>query len=251
VAAAPTIKWLGGRRRTVRRTVAARSALPETSATAALVLDLGGVVLPTLFEANSFDGFAGPFGDDAAYAAVERGDLEERDYWTRLQTARPDVDVKSLWLGSEPVRPEIETAIRKLGGRVKIAALTNDMGHWFGPDWLQSFPLVAAFDCVVESAQFGLMKPDPEVFLRTAELIGEAPDRCLFVDDLPANLVGAREAGMQAILFDVADPAGSVRRMLDELGVGGCDPPPAPPANGHRGNAVFRLPGRPGDRRGG
>ena len=229
----------------VRRTVAARSALPERSSVAALVLDLGGVVLPTLFEGNSFDGFSGPFGDDASYAAVERGDLDERAYWSRLQAARPDVDVRALWGSSEPVRPEIETAIRKLGGRVKIAALTNDMGHWFGAGWVESFPLIAAFDCVVESAQFGLMKPDPEVFRKTAELIGEAPERCLFVDDLPANLAGAREAGMRAILFDVTDPAGSACRMLDELGVLGCEVPGAAAAtNGHRGAAIFRLPGR-------
>ena len=158
--------------------------------------------------------------------------------------------MKSLWLRSEPVRPEIEKAIRKLGGRVKIAALTNDMGHWFGPDWLQSYPLIAAFDCVIESSQFGLMKPDPEVFVRTAELIGEAPDRCLFVDDLPANLAGAREAGMQAILFDdVTDPAGSVRRMLDYLVVAGCEaPPPSPSANGHQGGDL--PPARPAGRRG-
>ena len=160
------IRWLGGRRRVLRRTVVARSGNAASTPVAALVLDLGGVVLPTLFEVHGFLGSAGPFGADRAYAAVERGDLDERAYWRRLEAARPDVDVSELWKGSQAVRPEIETAIRKLGGRVKIAALTNDMKHWFGEEWLDDYPLVAAFDCVVESAQFGLMKPDPEVFLR-------------------------------------------------------------------------------------
>ena len=91
-----------------------------------------------------------------------------------------------------------------------------------GEEWLDDYPLVAAFDCVVESAQFGLMKPDPEVFLRTAELLGEQPERCLFVDDLPANLAGARSAGMTTLLFDVRDPACSAERMLAVFGLNGC-----------------------------
>ena len=229
----------------LRRTVAARSAASAMPPIAALVLDLGGVVLPSLFEMHGFLRSKGPFGDDRAYAAVERGDLEERDYWRRLEDARPGVDVAELWRRSQGVRPEIEAAIRKLGGRVKIAALTNDMGHWFGEGWREDYPLVAAFDCIVEAAQFGLLKPDPEVFLRTAELIGEAPERCLFVDDLPANLAGARAAGMSTLLFDVRDPAGSVQRMLAVFGLDGCGPaaavePPHPSA----GAPVFRLPGR-------
>ena len=245
MAATATIRWLGGRRRMLRRTVAARSATATTPPIAALVLDLGGVVLPTLFEVHGFLGSVGPFGDDRAYAAVERGELEERDYWRRLEAARPGADVSELWRRSQGVRPEIETAIRKLGGRVKIAALTNDMRHWFGEDWLEDYPLVAAFDCVVESAQFGLMKPDPEVFLRTAELLGEAPDRCLFVDDLPANLAGARAAGMSTLLFDVVEPAASARRMLAVFGLKGCGPVVAPgPPEPRKGAAVFRLPGR-------
>ena len=48
------------------------------------------------------------------------------------------------------------------------------------------------------SADFGLRKPAPEVFLRTLEALGVAPSRTLFVDDLFANVRGARAAGLHA-----------------------------------------------------
>jgi len=48
------------------------------------------------------------------------------------------------------------------------------------------------------SADFGLRKPAPAVFLRTLEALGVAPARTLFVDDLFANVRGARAAGLHA-----------------------------------------------------
>lgn len=48
------------------------------------------------------------------------------------------------------------------------------------------------------SADFGLRKPAPEVFLRTLEMLDAAPAHTLFVDDLFANVRGARAAGLHA-----------------------------------------------------
>ncbi|HHA2974316.1 TPA: HAD-IA family hydrolase [Stenotrophomonas maltophilia] len=48
------------------------------------------------------------------------------------------------------------------------------------------------------SADFGLRKPAPAVFLRTLEALDVAPARTLFVDDLFANVRGARAAGLHA-----------------------------------------------------
>jgi hypothetical protein len=70
------------------------------------------------------------------------------------------------------------------------------------------------------------------------------------VDDLQANLRGAREAKMHTRFFDVRDPAGSVAGVLADLDLT-ADGPPAPgrafrrsgaaPATG----AAFRAPAVP------
>jgi putative hydrolase of the HAD superfamily len=199
------------RRRALRRT---------RTSIGTVLLDMGGVVIPTLFESSAVPGFpAGPTGPDAEYAAMERGAEQEREYWARLARRRPDLDIGALWRDCSYVRVEVVTLLARLAGRVTVVAFTNDMAHWFGADWPSRFPAVTRFDGVLEASRLGVLKPDPAAFTAAAAALGEDPHRCLFVDDLAANLDGARDAGMAAELFDVTDPAGSCARVLEAVGL--------------------------------
>jgi FMN phosphatase YigB (HAD superfamily) len=200
-----------GRRQALRRT---------RTAISTVLLDMGGVVIPTLFESTAVPGFpAGPTGDDAEYRAVEQGREQERDYWARLARRRPDIDIGALWRDCSYVRAEVVALLGRLAGRVRVVAFTNDMAHWFGSDWPERFPAVTRFDAVLEAAKLGVLKPAPEAFRAAAAALGEDPRRCLFVDDLAANLDGARAVGMAATPFAVTDPAGSVAAILDAVGL--------------------------------
>ena len=42
-------------------------------------------------------------------------------------------------------------------------------------------------------------KPDPEVYLAAASLVGASPDRCIVIEDAAAGIEGARSAGMRSI----------------------------------------------------
>lgn len=191
------------------------------------MLDMGGVIIPTLFESVAVDGFpAGPLAGEEPYARVERGDVPERDYWAALADRRPDLDVGALWRACSRVRTEWRTTVGALAGRVRLVAFTNDMTHWFGADWPSRFPELAAFDRILEAARLGAMKPDPEAFRRACAALGEAPQRCLFVDDLAVNLDGASAAGLQTMLFDVRDPGSSVAALGARLGVAPALPSP-------------------------
>lgn len=204
------------RRRALRRT--------RSTAITTIVLDIGGVVIPTLFESVTSPGFpSGPFqhpgNPDHEYPLVESGELPERDYWARLAERRPDLDIGALWRGCSAVRAEVTGLIERVGSRVRLTAFTNDMAHWFGPDWPRRFPILQLFDTIVEAAVLGVFKPDPAAFRAAAGALGEDPSRCLFVDDLAVNLTGATEAGMHTQLFDVRDPAGSTDRIAAQLGL--------------------------------
>jgi HAD superfamily hydrolase (TIGR01509 family) len=63
-------------------------------------------------------------------------------------------------------------------------------------DWL---PL---FDVQVYSCDLGLVKPDEAIYDRLIEELAVAPARILFVDDIGANVEGAKRAGLQAVLFE-------------------------------------------------
>ena len=223
--------WDVRRRRAVRRAAGTRTADPDSPRrVSVLLLDVGGVVIPSLFESVSLAGFpSGPLSGEPAWGMVQRGETTERDYWAVVAAERPGLDVAGLWRACSQVRDELRRSLDALAERVRLVAFTNDMAYFFGEAWPERFPEMQAFDVIVEAARLGVHKPDPEAFLAAAAWVGERPDRCLFVDDLQANLDGAKRAGMHTRLFDVRDPGGSVRRVLEDL-----DLAAQPPAGAER-----------------
>ncbi|WP_245975827.1 HAD-IA family hydrolase [Amycolatopsis palatopharyngis] len=73
--------------------------------------------------------------------------------------------------------------------------------------------LSAYFDEQVFSGEVGVAKPDREVFLLTADLLGVPADACVFVDDAARNVAGAVAAGMVGVHHS------SVSETLTELAV--------------------------------
>jgi putative hydrolase of the HAD superfamily len=67
--------------------------------------------------------------------------------------------------------------------------------------WPES-ELAGLFDVETFSSECGLVKPEPEIYLRTAEALGVEAADCLFVGD-GANdeLAGAERVGMTPVLF--------------------------------------------------
>jgi epoxide hydrolase-like predicted phosphatase len=84
----------------------------------------------------------------------------------------------------------------------KVAICTNNIAA-FRSTWQQQVP-VALFDVVVDSSEVGVRKPDPAIYLLTADRLGVEPDQCVFLDDHPGNVAAAEAVGMTGLL--VADP---------------------------------------------
>ena len=66
--------------------------------------------------------------------------------------------------------------------------------------------LAGLFDAETFSSECGLVKPEPEIYLRTADALGVDAAECFFVGD-GANdeLAGAARVGMTPVLFAPAD----------------------------------------------
>jgi putative hydrolase of the HAD superfamily len=58
----------------------------------------------------------------------------------------------------------------------------------------------AITDDIVYSHEVGLRKPDPAVYALTASRLGVEPGEVAFLDDVAANVEGARAAGWHAVL---------------------------------------------------
>jgi putative hydrolase of the HAD superfamily len=89
---------------------------------------------------------------------------------------------------------DVEPALRRLKRRYRLFALSN------GNADLQRTGLAELFDGHVTAISAGAPKPDARIFANLRELAGVDAAQILHVGDDPhADVVGATQAGMQAI----------------------------------------------------
>jgi HAD superfamily hydrolase (TIGR01509 family) len=83
---------------------------------------------------------------------------------------------------------------------MKTALLSNvgrdSLSRRFSDDELHN-----NFDVVVASGDVGVMKPDPEIYKHTAQLLGVEAADCVMIDDRETHCAGARAVGMQSICY--------------------------------------------------
>lgn len=91
---------------------------------------------------------------------------------------------------SPAIREMLET-LRRRG--LKLAVGSSSRNAVF---ILQRLEAEGYFDAVCDGTMIRKSKPDPEVFLKAAELVNTAPERCLVVEDAAAGLESAAAAGM-------------------------------------------------------
>src|SRR5438876_696441 len=69
----------------------------------------------------------------------------------------------------------------------------------------------------VLSGREGVRKPEAAIYLLAADRLRVEPDRCVFVDDMPANVDGAKAVGMAGVLH--RDAAITIPKLEALLGV--------------------------------
>ncbi len=77
--------------------------------------------------------------------------------------------------------------------------------------WIKE--LFSNFDGLVFSGPIGLIKPNREIFEYLLKKFELKAEECLFIDDAPGNLEGAKRVGIQGYLFD--GDTEQLRKYLD------------------------------------
>lgn len=103
---------------------------------------------------------------------------------------------------------------QSLRAKYKVGMLSNigidGMNSFFAAEERQQL-----FDAVVLSSEVRLIKPDPRIFELMATRLGLLPEECVMIDDVEANVLGARQAGLQAIVYQSNEQ--TVRELTDIL----------------------------------
>ena len=119
----------------------------------------------------------------------QKSDIAERKnaiYRSYLQTMTPD-DV------SEEVRNTLEM-LKKKGYKLAVGSSSKNAGFI-----LEQVALRDAFDAVSDGNMITRSKPDPEVFIKAAHLIGCDPEQSAVVEDAEAGIDAAKDGGMMAV----------------------------------------------------
>ena len=104
-----------------------------------------------------------------------------------------------LWTHMEPEADLALTLARERG--LRTAVISNSNGTV--ADILAHLGLAKDLEFVIDSSKVGVEKPDPRIFRIALERAGLQPHEAVYVGDLYSiDVVGARSAGMQAILMD-------------------------------------------------
>jgi putative hydrolase of the HAD superfamily len=134
---------------------------------------------------------AGITFDDAQLAELLAADV---DLWTDLNL------------------PMVEWAGRLQRAGVRTGILSN-IGDSIAEGIIAKFPWLSGFyHCVWSHALF-LAKPEPEIFLKTAEALHTAPANILFIDDREDNIAAAAALGFQTVHY--TDHAAFEREMRE------------------------------------
>ena len=128
--------------------------------------------------------------------ATEKNDVY-REYLKKLTPADVSNEVR-----------ETLAALRAKGYRLAVGSSSKNTRFI-----LSQTKLTDAFDAIADGNDIKNSKPDPEVFLKAAELIGIAPADCAVIEDAEAGLEAANRGGMLSIAYASAIdcPLGKVK----------------------------------------
>lgn len=194
--------------------------IAEYSAKAAIDCELA----PEMATPDSVEGLLWPdeAGQRPSYFAVAL-----RQLGVPSSSMRPVLDAlqahnqeSCLWRVVEPQTPEVLGELRERG--FTLAVISNADGRV--EDDLGRYGLRPHFATVVDSHVVGVEKPNPEIFRLALERLEVEAEQAVYVGDVfGIDVMGARRAGLQAVLIDTLDrypgklDCPRIRRLADLL----------------------------------
>lgn len=103
----------------------------------------------------------------------------------------------------DQILPGTRDALERLRREYPLAVISNADGRIDAV--LRRVGIVDCFQSITDSGKIGIEKPNPAIFEAALRAMNAEASESLYVGDVySVDYVGARQAGMQAVLFDVA-----------------------------------------------
>lgn len=178
--------------------------------------DLAGNELGFHLEESFLCTIRGANANDAARRFKERfGD--EYDF-LKLRGRKQEIFVKMLREMEMPVKPgvkELLTYLREKGYKIAMATAS---AREYSMDNLRLAGIDEFFDHVITGDMVKEAKPNPEIFLKAAEALGEKPENCLVLEDSLNGVEAGIKGGFVTVMVpDLTQPDGELRQRVDRV----------------------------------
>ena len=136
--------------------------------------------------------------------SFDTGTLSSKDFYREAtQRLKAKVDQETFFKIYNDVfslNPPVLDILTRLKGRHKLLLLSNTDVERFG-FIRKTFPEVLIFDEYVLSFEVGYLKPHPQIYQEALKKAKARAEECVFIDDLEENIEGARNVGLDTILY--------------------------------------------------
>ncbi len=139
-------------------------------------------------------------------ADYETGRLDSRtahEVFCRETGTWPDYEVFSLACNDifAPIDSMLPVVAQLYQSGHRLGILSNTCeGHW--NHCLRRYTMLRElFSVYALSFQIGAVKPSAAIYCQAAELAGCRPEEIFYTDDIPGHVVGARGAGLDAVVY--------------------------------------------------
>lgn len=160
---------------------------------------------------------------DEEFARVERGESTIKEFLkgvcVRVERAHGvRVDIRALataMSASRVLRQDMLALVDELSRTYDLAVLTNNVSE--NRSHLAATLPLDRFTMVLNSAELGLRKPDPEVYRELLRRLDRTAAEVVYIDDFEENLPPAADLGITTIHYRDTE---ALRDSLRGLGIG-------------------------------
>jgi beta-phosphoglucomutase len=104
-------------------------------------------------------------------------------------------------------------ALKASGIKVGLASSSKN-----APAVIRLLKIEHDFDAVVDGTMIVHTKPDPEIFLKAAAMLGVSPDACVVFEDAEAGVEAALNAGMKCVGIGSPKQLGKAQLVIPRTG---------------------------------
>lgn len=124
---------------------------------------------------------------------------------------------EQVFMATENVVKEgVETLLSWMKEHQILAAVASAKTHKMTSDHLEHAKLLGYFETVIGGDMVEKNKPEPDSFLKAAQMMSVSSENCLVIGDTLSDMMAAKAAGMRAVFVpDLVEADDSIRKLAD------------------------------------